>query len=45
MIVVMNQLATKKEVREVVESINASTHDIRVTRLNGRVVIVANGNN
>ena len=42
MIVVMNPLATKKEVKEVLASIDAPEHDIRVTKLADKVVIVAN---
>ena len=42
MIVVMTPTATRKEINQVVASIGASEHDVKVTKLDGKVVVVAN---
>jgi len=42
MIVVMTPTATKKEISQVVQTIGAPEHDIRVTKLDGKIVVVAN---
>ncbi|MFH1424324.1 MAG: hypothetical protein ABIG20_01445 [archaeon] len=45
MIVVMSPMATEKEVKKVVDSLEVPKHDLRVTRILGKIVIVANGKN
>jgi len=42
MIVIMTPTATKKEVKQVVQTIGVPAHDVRVTKLDNKVVIVAN---
>lgn len=43
MIIVMSPMATDKEVEKVVESLDVPEHDLRITRLLDKIVIVANG--
>jgi len=42
MIVVMTPTATKKEIKQVVASIGASKHDVKVTKLDNKIIVVAN---
>jgi len=42
MIVVMTPTATKKEISQVVKSIGAPEHDVKVTKLDNKIVVVAN---
>lgn len=38
----MTPTATKKEIDQVVQSIDAPEHDIRVTKLDNKIIVVAN---
>jgi len=42
MIVVMTPTATKKEIKQVVKSIGAPAHDVKVTKLDNKIIVVAN---